>query len=138
MRGFDPRFVGYGGEDFDFAYRLQRLSGEPNFINNKKAVATTVRLKTVKTALGQFQEYGATNLHLLESLHPDMPGMFELQRLDSRAVTDRLFVALLNPAVERRSTASLGIGPRPVRNRLLNYKVNSAVWRGYRSVPAST
>ena len=137
MRGFDPRFVGYGGEDFDFAYRLQRLSGEP-IINNKKAVATTVELKTVKTALGQFQEYGATNLHLLESLHPDMPRTFELQRLDSRAVTDRLFVALLNPAVEQIADGLIRIGPRPVRNRLLNYKVISAVWRGYRSVPAST
>lgn len=137
LRGFDARFVGYGGEEFDFAYRLQCVSGQP-IINNKRAVATTVEHKTIETALAQFQEYGATNLHLLESLHPEMPPTFELQRLGSRAIADRLFVALLNPGVERIADALIRIGPRPVRNRLLNYKVIAAVWRGYRSASAPT
>ena len=57
--GFDGRFVGYGGEDFDFAYRLERLSGEP-LINNARARASTVENKTVEQALRQFEEYGTT------------------------------------------------------------------------------
>ena len=130
--GFDERFRGYGGEDFDFAYRLERLSGEP-LINNKKAVAATIESKTIERALAQFEEYGATNLHLLESLHPEMPRTFELKRLDSRALADRVFVATVSPYVERVVDLGVKLGPRRLRNHLLNYKLISAVWRGYRS-----
>ena len=132
LRGFDARFVGYGGEDFDFAYRLQCVSREP-LINNRNALAMTVEHKSIERALAQFEEYGSTNLHLLESLHSDLPRTFELQRLDSRALVDRAFVATLNPSVERVVDALIRIGPRRLRNQLLNYKVISAVWRGYRS-----
>ena len=132
LRGFDARFVGYGGEEFDFAYRLQRLSSEP-FVNNMKAAAATVELKTVERALGQFEEYGSTNLHLLESLHPDMPRTFELHRLGSRAMRDRLFVAMVNPLADRLADLLIPHSPRRLRNQLLNYRVISAVWRGYLS-----
>ena len=132
LGGFDPRFVGYGGEDFDFAYRLERLSGEP-LVNNARARASTVEDKTIEQALRQFEEYGATNLHLLESLHPEMTRTFELQRIGSPALADRLFVAAVNPFVEGVVDLLVRVGPRRVRNLLMNYKVISAVWRGYRS-----
>ena len=103
LRGFDPRFVGYGGEDFDFSYRLQRLSGVP-IINNKRAVATTIEGKSIERALAQFEEYGSTNLHVLESLHPDMPRTFELQRLGSRAEH--------RPVVRRATPPARGTGRR--------------------------
>ena len=64
LGGFDPRFRGYGGEEFDFAYRLEKLSAGP-LINNRRAVATTIERKSIARALTQFEEYGATNLHLL-------------------------------------------------------------------------
>ena len=134
LGGFDPRFEGYGGEDFDFAYRLERMSGEP-LVNNKKSVAMTMEPKTIERALAQFEEYGSTNLHLLESIYPDSPRTFELQRLDSTAFADRVFVATLNPIVERVVDLLIRIGPRRLRNQLLNYKLISAVWRGYRSTP---
>ena len=80
--GFDARFVSYGGEEFDFAYRLQRMSGG-SLVYNKRAVASTIENKSVEDALTQLERYGATNLHLLERLHHDMPRTFELGRLES-------------------------------------------------------
>lgn len=131
--GFDERFASYGGEDFDFAYRLAQRTGAP-IINNRRAVARTVENKSIEAALAQFEEYGSENLHLLESLHPDMPRTFELQRLDSTAFTDRLFAAVLRQPFERVVDLLVRFGPTRLRNRLLNYKVVAAVWRGYRSV----
>jgi glycosyltransferase involved in cell wall biosynthesis len=134
LGGFDERFVGYGGEDVDFAYRLQRSSGEP-FINNRLAIARTVEQKSTSDAIAQLEGYGATNLHLLEETHPDMPPTFELQRLGSRRLVDRAFVASVNPMVGRLVDLVLPIAPRRLRNQLLNYKVVAGVWRGYRSRP---
>jgi glycosyltransferase involved in cell wall biosynthesis len=132
--GFDARFAGYGGEDFDFAYRLTRHTGEP-IINNRRAIATTVEDKSIAAAMSQFEEYGAGNLHLLEALHPEMPRTFELERSESPALVDRLFRAMLNRRLERVVDAAIHYGPSRMRNQLLNYKVIAAVWRGYRSVP---
>ncbi len=97
-------------------------------------MARTVETKTASEALSQLEGYGATNLHLLEELHPEMPRTFELQRLDSRRLKDRAFVASVNPLVERLVDVVLPVAPRRLRNQLLNYKVIAAVWRGYRSV----
>lgn len=135
LGGFDARFAGYGGEDIDFAYRLIRATGEP-IINNRRAVASTVEGKSLEQAMSELEEYGSTNLHLLESLHPDMPRTFELQRLGSAALSDRIFVALLQPPFEWVVDFVVRVGPNRLRNRFLNYKVVSAVWRGYRSSSA--
>lgn len=135
--GFDRSLAGYGGEDLDFAYRLERASEEP-YINNRRAIAATVETKSVAQAMAQFEEYGATNLHRVQELHPEMPPMYELQRLGSRATADRLFVAAVNPVTDRVVDLILPIAPRRLRNQLLNYKVVSAVWRGYRSPRAAT
>jgi hypothetical protein len=132
LGGFDPRFAGYGGEDADFAFRLERISREP-LVNNQRAVAKTTEPKTVEQALAQFEEYGATNLPLLESLHPEMPRLFDLQRLGSRNIGDRLFVAAVNPSVEHLVDLVLSRSPRRVRHQLLSYKLIAAVWRGYRT-----
>jgi hypothetical protein len=137
LGGFDERFVTYGGEDIDFAYRLQQLSGEP-FINNRGAIARTVEDKTIDQALVQFECYGAGNLRLLEDLHPEMPRTFELQRLTSRRLADRVFAASINHVVERIIDALVTVGHSWLRNRLLNYKVIAAVWRGYRSASSSS
>jgi glycosyltransferase involved in cell wall biosynthesis len=132
--GFDARFAGYGGEDFDFAHRLTRHTGEP-IINNRRAIATTVEDKSIEAAMSQFEEYGAGNLHLLEALHPEMPRTFELERLESSTLVDRLFRAMLNRRLERVVDVAIRYGPGRMRNQLLNYKVIAAVWRGYGSVP---
>lgn len=132
LGGFDERFEGYGGEDLDFAFRLQRLAGEP-FVNNRRAIATTVEAKTIEQAMDQFEQYGAGNLHLLEELHPEIPRTFELQRLQSTRLLDRAFVASINPKVEHLVDALIRVTPRGHRNHLLNYKVVAAVWRGYRA-----
>jgi glycosyltransferase involved in cell wall biosynthesis len=137
LHGFDDRLAGYGGEDLDFAYRLERISGDP-LINNRKAIATTVETKSVAQAMAQFEEYGATNLHRVEELHPRMPQVYELHRLRSRAIADRLFVAAVNPLTDRVVDLVLPISPRRLRNQFLNYRVVSAVWRGYRARRAAT
>lgn len=136
LSGFDERFEGYGGEDLDFAFRLQRLTGEP-FVNNRRALATTVETKTIEQAMEQFEQYGAGNLHLLEELHPAIPRTFELQRLRSTRLADRAFVASINPNVEHLVDALIGVTPRGLRNHLLNYKVVAAIWRGYRASTVS-
>jgi hypothetical protein len=72
---------------------------------------------------------------LLEELHPSLPRTFELQHLDSPAISNRLFVLALSPAFERLVDLVLPIAPSGLRNELFNYKVIAAVWRGYRSAP---
>jgi hypothetical protein len=130
LGGFDERFDGYGGEDLEFAFRLQEHSGGP-FINNKQAVASTIEAKTMEAALVQFESYGATNIHLMEQLHPTMPRTFELQRMNSRSVRDRVFAGSMNPVTDRLADAGIRFGTRRLRHHAINYKVIRAVWRGY-------
>ena len=70
--GFDESFEGYGGEDLEFAYRVQLHSGKP-FVNNRAAIAMTAESKTLREALAQFERYGATNLRAMQHKHPEMP-----------------------------------------------------------------
>ncbi len=132
LGGFDISLVGYGGEDFEFAYRLERLSGEP-LVYNALAVAVTSEYKSIEQSLAQFEELGA-NLHHIEQRHPEMPRLFGLQRSESDTTTDRLFRATLHPAVEHLVDWTIPVSPRRLRNVLLNYKVVAAVWRGYGSI----
>lgn len=130
LGGFDERFDGYGGEDLEFAFRLQEHAGGP-FINNKQAVASTIETKAMEAALMQFESYGATNIHLMEQLHPTMPRTFELQRMNSRSARDRVFAASMNPVTDRLADAGIRFGTRRLRHHAINYKVIRAVWRGY-------
>jgi glycosyltransferase involved in cell wall biosynthesis len=136
LGGFDERFTGYGGEDLDFAYRLQGLSAQP-LVNNRQAVARTVETKTVEEALAEFERYGATNLRLMEQLHPEMPRTFKLERMTSRRMADRMFAATVNSASDRFGSLLVRRAPKAIRNRTLNYMVVSAIWRGYRSAAPS-
>lgn len=130
LRGFDESFDGYGGEDLEFAFRLQSVAGR-SFINNRRAAATTVESKTLDQALRQFQSYGATNIRLMEGLHPEMPRTFELDRLGSKRVRDRLFVASLNPLTDRVADVAIRVAPTRVRHAATSYRVIRAVWQGY-------
>jgi glycosyltransferase involved in cell wall biosynthesis len=132
LGGFDERFSGYGGEDIDFAYRLERRLGR-GFVNNYAAEAITAEPKRWQTAIAQFESYGGNNLRLLMELHPDMPATFEVGRLLSSRAIDRAFVWSLNPVVGGFVRLLLRISPRALQVRLLNYEVIRAVFRGYRS-----
>ena len=126
LGGFDASLVGYGGEDFEFAYRLERLSGEP-FVYNALAVAVTAEHKSIEQSLAQFDELGA-NLHHIEQRHPEYARLFGTAAIGVRTTT-RTFRSgrLFTP---RSSASSTGPSQSPrvrLRNMLLNYKVVAAV-----------
>ncbi|MFN8629644.1 MAG: glycosyltransferase [Chloroflexota bacterium] len=132
--GFDEAFQGYGGEDLEFAFRLERAG--VRFTNTPKAIAETVEPKTIDQALAEFERYGATNLHLMHRLHPDVPLGFLVERIGSRNLRDRLFLGLMNPLTDAAAGIATRLGPPGVRNRALNYRVVRAVHRGYRQPAA--
>jgi glycosyltransferase involved in cell wall biosynthesis len=130
LRGFDEVFEGYGGEDLEFAYRLERNG--VSFINTARAIAATDEPKTIDQALAAFERYGATNLHLMRRLHPEMPLGFGVERMGSRKLPDRLFLALMNPLTDAAAGVASSVALLAIRNRALNYRVVRAVHRGFR------
>jgi glycosyltransferase involved in cell wall biosynthesis len=130
LRGFDESFVGYGGEDSEFGYRLMFQLNRP-LLANLKARAKSEEWKSVDEALAQLEEYGRTNLHTLHKLHPELPHVFLTDRIASRRLRDRLFAALMNPISDAVARAFLRITPFTVQHQLINYMVIRAVHRGF-------
>jgi glycosyltransferase involved in cell wall biosynthesis len=133
--GFDERFEGYGGEDVEFACRLEQVTGSP-FVNTTRAVARTTETKTLDQALAQFRAFGAGNLHLMMDLHPDAPAMFHTDRVASAKVGDRLFMAVMNPLTDRVADVLVDHAPFRIQRSVINYQVIRAVLSGYQSAPA--
>ena len=129
--GFDDSLPVYGGEDTELGLRLAGLRSL-SFVFNPAAVATTVEPKTVETGLAQLREFGKSNLRTIRQRHRGRPAPFWIDRLESRRLADRAFVALLNPISDLFVDAALSIRWFPLQRRLLNYKVIRAVWTGYR------
>lgn len=129
LGGFDEEVVGYGGEEFDFAYRLQLHRGT-SMIFNRPACATSVELKTLDEAVRQMRTLGR-NVRLLRQKHPTMPHFLLTDRIESRSLKDRALRMLMNPLTDRVVDLALPISPFAVQHQLINYKVIRAVWKGY-------
>jgi glycosyltransferase involved in cell wall biosynthesis len=133
-QGFDETLSNYGGEDTEFAFRLQKQHGL-RFVYNTAARALSIERKTVDRALAELREYGAVNLRLIRRYHPDMAGHFWIEKLESNRLTDRAFRAFLNPVLDRIVDTLLPITPFVIQRELLNYKVIRAVFAGYADGP---
>jgi GT2 family glycosyltransferase len=130
LGGFDPALQGYGGEDTELAFRLDDR-GVP-LIFNPGARADTIEHKSVAEGLAQLREFSRVSLRGVRARHPKARTWFLVDRLESSRPRDRLFRAFLNPATDRLVDLLLRVTPFPVQRQLLNYKVISAVFTGYR------
>src|SRR5262249_15596891 len=99
--------------------------------------ADTMEPKQLQVALSQLRIYGQTNLPLIESLHPDMPATFLTDRVRSRQLHDRAFMAMLNPVTDLLVDGAMRVTPFSIQLRLINYEVVRAVTSGYRSADLS-
>ncbi len=137
VAGSTKGFQHYGGEDIEYAYRLQQLTGKA-FINNRQAVAETTEGKSLPEAIAQFEAYGATNLTLMQRDHPDMPRGFHTDRIGTGRIVDRAFLSVMNPVSDSIAKTALRIAPFAVQRQLINYLVIRAVHRGYSSTTGSS
>lgn len=129
LGGFDERFVEYGGEDTEFAYRLSTTLQRP-FVFNRAAAADASEDKTREAALEQLHGYGEGNLHLLYRLHPAIPAQFMTDRLRSSNPGDVAFRAALHPLVAALVERAVRIAPFAIQRRLIAYQVIRAVATG--------
>jgi glycosyltransferase involved in cell wall biosynthesis len=129
--GFDLTLEGYGGEDTELAFRLvdeRSLS----IIFNPDARAETIEDKSLEQGLAELREFATVSLGTIRARHEGARNWFLVNRLESSRLRDRLFRGLVNPATDRLVDLLLRVTPFPVQRQLLNYKVISAVFAGYR------
>jgi glycosyltransferase involved in cell wall biosynthesis len=132
LGGFDERLTGYGGEDSELGYRLATELERP-ILANHAARASSTETKPIREALLELEEYGRTNLRLIQARHPDIRDPFGAHRIGSRRPRDLAFVAMMNPATDAIVAALLAISPFRIQEQLINYQVVRAVCRGYAS-----
>lgn len=130
--GFDAAITGYGGDDIELAYRLQKICSV-TFINNLNSAALSHSNKSLETAIEQIQEFGGTSLKYILEKHPTETHLFGIGKLFSSKLTDRIFVALQQPVIEsvvRRLVRHL---PFRLQKPLISYLVITHVFKGFRS-----
>ena len=128
--GFDPQLSSYGLEDTELGIRLAELGYRLVF--NTAARASTIESKTVKQALKEMRRLGQENLPRVRRSHPHAPAPFWIDRYESPRLLDRMLRFMMNPLTDAVAAALLSVSPFWLQQRLLNYQVLRAVWRGYR------
>ncbi len=127
--GFDETLTGYGGEDTELALRLAKRG--LSFVFSAEARAVTKELKSADEGLRELHRFAATNLRTIRARNPGPPAPFQIDRLESRRMRDRLVRLLLNPVTDRLVDLFLHRVPWVLQRQLLNYKVIRTVFRGY-------
>lgn len=133
LGGFDEHINRYGGEDMELGYRIFR-EYQPRYVFNAAAKVMTVQPKTLREALPQLKEYGATGLPYIVRKWPELKEVYWVNRIDSGRLKDRLFCGLAHPRWRGWVWAMLRISPFALQKQLINYLVISHVHEGYRSV----
>jgi glycosyltransferase involved in cell wall biosynthesis len=130
LGGFDEQMSNYGGEDTDLGFRLATTLKRP-IVSNPDAFAVASERKSLDAALLDLRTYGRTNLHYLRAKHPQLIDPFQTHRYGSSRLSDRAFIALMNPVTDAVVDGLLGRVPFEVQEQLINYKVIRAVFQGY-------
>lgn len=92
--GLDARITGYGGDDTEWAYRINlQFQTKTYFLKN--AVAKGEMNKSLETALKQMEEFGATSLKYIINKHADFKEIFKSERFN-HWILDLLPLTLFN------------------------------------------
>lgn len=132
LNGFDENIRKYGGEDMEFAYRIQ-LKNKVYFYKNEMAVCTTVQEKTLAQALVQLEEYGREGLPYIYKKHPDMPKVYHLDKLERKTVQQKIYKFLTLAVWSKSARFFVKYLPFCVAQHFINYLVICAIFKGYKS-----
>lgn len=146
--GFDERFVAYGFEDMDLAFRLEDAAGL-EFYRLEGARGLHIHHHSLEEYLEKKRICGRETLPLLARLHPGRMGEMGLEalpglpdELGGRSTLKRRLLALSfalgAPHIVQALVARPSPGvPEALLHRLYDYLVFAAYAAGYREKPAS-
>ena len=120
----------YGGDDIEFGIRLEKTFGLPVYYN-PAALATGEVNKSLDLALEQMEELGAINLKALREKHPEYDDIFQVRRLESNCILDRLIRSLLQPWIASWVRASIEKAPKLLRRKMIQYLMFYHLALGY-------
>ncbi len=129
--GFDENISRYGGEDMEFGHRIM-MQFQPSFVSNEDAIAETIEEKSLRDALAQLQEYGATGLPYIIGKFPEFQNVYHLDKIDSGKILDSLFGLLSRRFFSVLSGLLSSLLPFPLKKYLINHMVICAIHSGYR------
>lgn len=131
LSGFDPHFVLYGGEDTEFAYRLQQRYN-PSFVFCKEAQIHTTADKSLNQALQLLETFGKHNLKYIATKHPYCGEIFYLNLLKGKGLRPILFRAFLNVYTYRLASIAARILPKRISVLWINICVAYRIKKGFR------
>lgn len=132
LGGFDPHFVLYGGEDTEFAYRLQQRY-HPLFIYSKEAQILTTADKTLAQALDLLETFGRLNLRYIAQKHPKCGDIFYLKLLKDNTLKAMLFKTFLNSATYHVALTIAKLFPRKIAVLWINICVAYRIKEGFKN-----
>lgn len=130
LGGQDERMRGYGGGDTEFALRLEKVFGLP-VIFNADALGYSTMNKTLDQALAQMEEFGAINLPLLLTLHPDERRIFGLKHLLGTRWRDRALRRIAQSGLPDWLVRLLPFPIPSIERAIVHFAVFSAIARGW-------
>ncbi|KXB97506.1 MAG: hypothetical protein AA908_06520 [Chlorobi bacterium NICIL-2] len=130
LGGQDERMRGYGGGDTEFALRLEKTFSVP-VIFNANALGYSTMNKTLAQALAQMEEFGAVNLPLLLSLHPEERRIFGLKYLLGQRWFDRVLRSIARSELAEWLLRLLPFPVASVERAIVHFAVFSAIARGW-------
>lgn len=131
LGGFDENIYKYGGEDMEFAYRME-LNYKPHFYKNDLAVCKTVQEKKLSEALRQLEEYGKYGLPYIYQKHPNMPKVYHLDKLHAGTMKKNLYNFITLPLFSNCVKPLVSALPFFISRHLINYLVIAAIFKGYK------
>jgi len=124
---FDEKIKEYGGEDMEFAYRIESLK-EGNFYYNPDAVSYHNHTRTFIDTCHILEKYGSSNLRYIVHKHPELAKVMFLN--------DRLFSGwfkkiFLKEGIYRLCMAFYDKLPPPIAFKLIKFCMGYALIKGY-------
>lgn len=129
LGGFDPHFVLYGGEDTEFAYRLQQQY-QPHFVFCKDAQIHTTADKSLCQALDLLETFGRFNLKYIAQKHPECGEIFYLNLLKGKSLKAVLFRAFLNDFTYQVAIRATKLLPQSIAILWINICVAYKIKKG--------
>jgi glycosyltransferase involved in cell wall biosynthesis len=127
--GFDEQLSGYGGEDMEFGYRIQKHFNT-SFYCNSKAVVDSIQHKKLSEALKEHKEYASGNLPAIIKKHPELKQVYWADKITSNGLNGKFLRTIAYLPLKGIIMLKMTIFPFCIQKTLISYLIFCSITKG--------